>query len=70
MINVPAFNRGALPFDTNSDPDPDAEGSLTSPACRTRHGHALLAQLTISRLSSLSPKLRSRRLPAGGRSAS
>jgi len=36
MINVPAFNRGALPFDTNSDPDPDAEGSLTSPGVQDK----------------------------------
>jgi hypothetical protein len=27
MVDVPAFNRGALPFDTDSDPDSDAEGT-------------------------------------------
>ena len=42
MVDVPAFNRGALPFDTDSDPDSDAEGSLTSPGVQDKAWSSLV----------------------------
>ncbi len=34
MIGAPAFNRKALPFETETDPDSDAEGNPASPGAQ------------------------------------